>query len=743
MANLRTNNLSGEGGKNAISGSVFFDGDSSYLALASGVVPSFGTGDFTIEFWINQGVNSGNYTGLITLTSSTAAKRFETAIHSSTIQVYTDTGAWRDTGYAPVSGQWEHIAFQRDYSGNTLKMYANGEEKWSVSNTRDYDEAWTTSIGLHGEAYNRLQGYISNLRICKGHRVYSSNYFTPPTSELEVHYISENDKTTLLCCQDSDDAAQEATGKTIIAYGYFGGDKGTGNLITNALDWDGATDTESSTMPTNWTAGSGATAEYDTGGTSGGGANRMLRLYNDGSNSFINQEIPTVIGQRYFYYVWYRAKNSSLGVRIAAGTSSGDGTNLSDQYNVGSANTEDTRTGFFTATATTTHFSLRVVSGTNGASVYWDDVIVRAFNPKAPKVIPPYGVDAGNTFGGAISMNSSEWMYFPTGRAEERGRGRGIIHGGYNGPSSFGYNAALSAVEIASDGVTSKFGDLFQTRYTVATAGSSTRSVFIGGGAPVSPSPFYSVNTIDFVTIATKGNAQNFGDTDEPGYFKTGVSSSTRGVFTQGRIYNPSGGTGSVDMEYITIATKGDGIQFGDLVGGGRVTLCNAAMSPTRGILAGGVASPVGDPATFVNTIEYVTMATLGNSVNFGDLKKSGGGGRSNGNCSSNTRGVFSVGTQSPADGNVLNFITIATTGDALDFGDLSGGMQMRGACSNQTRGLFAGGFVAPGSANYVNTCEKITIATTGSASDWGDTFEGEDGRGYNSGISDSHGGLS
>ena len=58
MANLRTNNLSGEGGKNAISGSVFFDGDSSYLALASGVVPSFGTGDFTIEFWINQGVNS-------------------------------------------------------------------------------------------------------------------------------------------------------------------------------------------------------------------------------------------------------------------------------------------------------------------------------------------------------------------------------------------------------------------------------------------------------------------------------------------------------------------------------------------------------------------------------------------------------------------------------------------------------------------------------------------------------------
>ena len=107
MANLRTNNLCGEGGRNAYDGSVFFDGTYSYLTLASGEVISgtgFGTGDFTIEFWINQGVNSGNYTGLITLTASTAAKRFETAIHSSTIHVYTDTGTWRDTGYAPVSG---------------------------------------------------------------------------------------------------------------------------------------------------------------------------------------------------------------------------------------------------------------------------------------------------------------------------------------------------------------------------------------------------------------------------------------------------------------------------------------------------------------------------------------------------------------------------------------------------------------------------------------------------------------
>ena len=85
MANLRTNNLSGEGGRNAYDGSVFFDGAHSYLSLASGEVISgtgFGTGDFTIEFWINQGVNNTDYNGIVTLTSTTNLKRFEVSILS-------------------------------------------------------------------------------------------------------------------------------------------------------------------------------------------------------------------------------------------------------------------------------------------------------------------------------------------------------------------------------------------------------------------------------------------------------------------------------------------------------------------------------------------------------------------------------------------------------------------------------------------------------------------------------------
>ena len=48
MANLRTNNLCGEGGRNAISGSVFFEGDSSYLKCTDSDAWDFGADNFTI-----------------------------------------------------------------------------------------------------------------------------------------------------------------------------------------------------------------------------------------------------------------------------------------------------------------------------------------------------------------------------------------------------------------------------------------------------------------------------------------------------------------------------------------------------------------------------------------------------------------------------------------------------------------------------------------------------------------------
>jgi hypothetical protein len=97
-------------------------------------------------------------------------------LYNSRIYIYTDTGAWRDTGFAPTLDVWTHIAFVRN--GSTLKMYANGTEEWSVSNSVDYDENSAFKMGQHSDYY---QGYIDEFRLSIGVARWSAN-FTPPTA---------------------------------------------------------------------------------------------------------------------------------------------------------------------------------------------------------------------------------------------------------------------------------------------------------------------------------------------------------------------------------------------------------------------------------------------------------------------------------------------------------------------------------------------------------------------------------
>ena len=80
-------------------------------------------------------------------------------------------------------------------------------------------------------------------------------------------------------------------------------------------------------------------------------------------------------------------------------------------------------------------------------------------------------------------------------------------------------------------------------------------------------------------------------------------------------------------------------------------------------------------------------------------------------------RGVFGGGHNPSGPDNVINYITISTTGNAIDFGDLSTGRQLFGACSSSTRGVFGGGYTP----TIVNTIEYVTIASAGNAQDFGD----------------------
>ena len=91
----------------------------------------------------------------------------------------------------------------------------------------------------------------------------------------------------------------------------------------------------------------------------------------------------------------------------------------------------------------------------------------------------------------------------------------------------------------------------------------------------------------------------------------------------------------------------------------------------------------------------------------------------------------------SPARVNTIDFVTIASTGDASDFGDLTRTQSGYGSLSNSTRGVFLGG----NDPAYTNTIDFVIIATTGNASDFGDVSVTQSGLG--AAGSDSHGGLS
>jgi hypothetical protein len=158
-------------------------------------------------------------------------------------------------------------------------------------------------------------------------------------------------------------------------------------------------------------------------------------------------------------------------------------------------------------------------------------------------------------------------------------------------------------------------------------------------------------------------------------------------------------------IEYITMASAGNTTDFGDLATG-RDRLSGGGSS-TRGVFAGGETGPD------VNTIEFVTIASTGNAAEFGDLTRVGRL-MNSGQTGSDTRTLFGGGLGA-AGNNTIEYITTATTGNAIDFGDRTVTGYELGGCSSPTRSLFAGG------VNSGNVIDFVTTATTGNASDFGD----------------------
>ena len=273
------------------------------------------------------------------------------------------------------------------------------------------------------------------------------------------------------------------------------------------------------------------------------------------------------------------------------------------------------------------------------------------------------------------------------------------IRGVFGGGETSTYVNTMDYITMATLGNATDFGNLTASRYNLSSVSSNTRGVFSGGRA----SSGSNTNIMDYITIATLGDATDFGDLTLARRIFAGVSSNTRGVF--------AGGYTSSDvntMDYITIATLGNAIDFGDLTSARRGAA--NVSSDVRGIFGGGYTG------SNVNTIDYITIATPSNAIDFGNLTVSR---NSASGVSSDVRGVFAGGQTSTFDAT-MDYVTIATLGNATDFGDMTVARMYYGAVSSNIRGIFGGGHTG----SITNVIDYITIATTGNATDFGDLSE-------------------
>ena len=253
----------------------------------------------------------------------------------------------------------------------------------------------------------------------------------------------------------------------------------------------------------------------------------------------------------------------------------------------------------------------------------------------------------------ASASNSSSFGNLSQARSSMSGASdgsRGVFSGGNNG----GATSLMDYVTVASTGNASSFGNHIESFTNSGACSNGARGVFAqsvgaGGGGMMGPPPAAAI--MEYITIASTGNATSFGTTilsDSSG--GSGCSDGTRGLLA---------GSG---LQYITIASTGNATNFGNAQGSN--TQYTAAISGgSRGVMARAVYSGP-------SLIDYVNISSTGNATRFGDLISYRQGQSA---VSNDVRGVFGPGDSSNGYVQIfMDYITIASTGNAVLFGHYS-----------------------------------------------------------------------
>jgi len=556
MGILRTNEISGLETPTPVTGSVVFDGDGDYLDIGAFHISD----SWTMEFWFNTSVNN-TIQRPMNFSSNLGGTNYAYIELTSGGKIKARVASAAAFGETPAvtTNEWHHTALSYDgstayfvYDGKLIATQSVSYSNNSIQVRFGADESNASS--------NLFTGYVSNARILSGIALYTTDYTVP------VHKLEKIDGTVLLCCNNPDSAGAEETGKTITVNG---------------------------------------------------------------------------------------------------------------------------------------------------------DAAASTFSPGLTR-----DFTFGTQFRGVAKFDTQGYFVPPSGTTEQRGRGRGVFMGGYTTSPSNSAVSDIHYIEIQSTGNSFDFGDLANAaRWAGGASSSSTRAIYGGGSTPGNQTH------MDYITISTTSDAIDYADLSIGRGYTKSCSNAIRGVWAGGRTGSPSVSTNTI--EYVNIATTGGtGTDYGDLSTAGGRTGLHALSSSTRAVFAGGYTIPSGST---INVIDYISILSGGTAVSFGNLSVSVT--KYGDSCSNGVRGIFAGGT-TPTNTNSIQYVTIASTGNSQDFGDLTQIREHISGTSNSIRGIFAGG-VTP---TYQNTIDYVTISSTGNAQDFGDVSRVN--LAYTGATSDSHGGL-
>ncbi len=310
----------------------------------------------------------------------------------------------------------------------------------------------------------------------------------------------------------------------------------------------------------------------------------------------------------------------------------------------------------------------------------------------------------------------SAWMQILTFSPTLDGGARGVFAGG--GDPADPTLDVMDFITISTSGNAADFGDLSSNRRHGSGCASSVRNFVMGG---YSDSAGAVRNTVEASIFASAGGSSSFCNLTAARYVAAAGGNSNRGLYSGG--HSPNAPTIAASIDVFDTFSGTTAVDFGDL-SQGRVDTAGSA-NVTRFVVAGGITP------SQVNTIDFATISTLGNSQDFGDLSSTS---IHNGGASSPIVCIWNgVGTSVSTNCEKMVY---ASGGNTVSFGEMTVSRNTHAAVSDCVRIVVAGG-VVPGART--NVIDYTSFSTGGSSADFGDLT---DIRSQLAGGSNAHGGL-